>query len=49
MEYFQSNAASAILLLFHNNLHFQDQTFGILFDLQISWKWCHIEEMLLLL
>ena len=48
IEHFQSNGASPVFLLLNLNLHFQGQTFGILFDLWISHIWWEIEQTLLL-
>ena len=47
MEHFQYNGASPFFLLFFY-VHFQGQTFCIVFHLRISGKWWDIEQTLLL-
>ena len=39
IKHLQSNGSSLVFLLFNFDLHYQGQTFGILFDLRISRKW----------
>ena len=47
-EHFQSNGANPVSLHIVFDLHFQCQTFGILFDARISRKWREMKQTLLL-